>query len=141
MFKINWRVPAGPFQLMDQIGLDVVLDIENHYAEECPYLPKKVRELLQTYVDAETRRQNRRGLLHISEGLNRISRWGTRSAALQRCRRCRRPLTLAGMTTFTELYAQLECRRSNSTHTVRRHLQMHPQRMIRQRRSCSGTCV
>ena len=52
MFKINWRVPAGPFQLMDQVGLDVVLDIENHYAEEFPYLPKRVRELLRTYVDA-----------------------------------------------------------------------------------------
>jgi 3-hydroxybutyryl-CoA dehydrogenase len=52
MFKINWRVPAGPFQLMDQVGLDVVLDIENHYAEEFPYLPKSVRDLLQAYVDA-----------------------------------------------------------------------------------------
>ena len=36
MFKINWRVPAGPFQLMDQVGLDVVLDIENHYARRVP---------------------------------------------------------------------------------------------------------
>ncbi len=52
MFKVNWRVPAGPFQLMDQVGLDVVLDIENHYAEEFPYLPKNVRDLLQSYVDA-----------------------------------------------------------------------------------------
>ncbi|MBV9352862.1 MAG: 3-hydroxyacyl-CoA dehydrogenase family protein [Mycobacterium sp.] len=52
MFKVNWRVPAGPFQLMDQVGLDVVLDIENHYAEEFPYLPKHVRELLQAYIDA-----------------------------------------------------------------------------------------
>ncbi len=52
MFKVNWRVPAGPFQLMDQVGLDVVLDIENHYAEEFPYLPKSVRDLLQSYVDA-----------------------------------------------------------------------------------------
>ena len=52
MFKVNWRVPAGPFQLMDQVGLDIVLDIENHYAEESPYLPKQVRELLQAYVDA-----------------------------------------------------------------------------------------
>lgn len=52
MFKANWRVPAGPFALMDQVGLDVVLDIENHYAEEFPYLPSHVRQLLQTYVDA-----------------------------------------------------------------------------------------
>jgi 3-hydroxybutyryl-CoA dehydrogenase len=52
MFKINWGVPAGPFQMMDLVGLDVVLDIENHYAQEFPHLPKNVRELLQAYVDA-----------------------------------------------------------------------------------------
>src|SRR6266850_4671655 len=34
MFKVNRRVLDAPFQLMDQVGLDVVLDIENHYAEE-----------------------------------------------------------------------------------------------------------
>jgi 3-hydroxybutyryl-CoA dehydrogenase len=52
MFKINWGVPAGPFQMMDLVGLDVVLDIENHYADEFPHLPENVRELLQSYVDA-----------------------------------------------------------------------------------------
>jgi 3-hydroxybutyryl-CoA dehydrogenase len=52
MFKVNWGVPAGPFQMMDLVGLDVVLDIENHYAEELPHLPKNVRDLLQAYVDA-----------------------------------------------------------------------------------------
>jgi 3-hydroxybutyryl-CoA dehydrogenase len=52
MFKINFRIPAGPFQLMDQVGLDVVLDIENHYAEEFAHLPKGPRKLLHTYVDA-----------------------------------------------------------------------------------------
>jgi 3-hydroxybutyryl-CoA dehydrogenase len=52
MFKVNWGVPAGPFQMMDIVGLDVVLDIENHYAEEFPYLPKSVRDLLHEYVDA-----------------------------------------------------------------------------------------
>jgi 3-hydroxybutyryl-CoA dehydrogenase len=52
MFKVNWRVLGAPFGLMDQVGLDVVLDIENHYAEEFPHLPKHVRDLLQGYVDA-----------------------------------------------------------------------------------------
>lgn len=52
MFKVNWHLPAGPFELMDKVGLDVVLDIENHYAEKFPYLPKEVRDLLQGYVDA-----------------------------------------------------------------------------------------
>jgi 3-hydroxybutyryl-CoA dehydrogenase len=52
MFKVNWGVPAGPFQMMDIVGLDVVLDIENNYAQEFPHLPKSVRDLLQEYVDA-----------------------------------------------------------------------------------------
>jgi 3-hydroxybutyryl-CoA dehydrogenase len=52
MFKINWGVPAGPFQMMDLVGLDVVLDIENHYAQEFPHLPEGVRDFLQAYVDA-----------------------------------------------------------------------------------------
>ena len=52
MFEVNWRVPAGPFRLMDLVGLDVALDIENHYCEEFPHLPKKSRDLLQSYVDA-----------------------------------------------------------------------------------------
>jgi 3-hydroxybutyryl-CoA dehydrogenase len=52
MFKVNLGVQAGPFQMMDLVGLDVVLDIENHYAEEFPHLPQHVRDLLQAYVDA-----------------------------------------------------------------------------------------
>jgi 3-hydroxybutyryl-CoA dehydrogenase len=52
MYKLNLGTPAGPFQLMDLVGLDVALDIENHYVEEFPYLPKGPRDLLQTYVDA-----------------------------------------------------------------------------------------
>ena len=52
MFKVNWRVPAGPFQMMDLVGLDVALDIEKHYCDEFSHLPKKSRDLLQSYVDA-----------------------------------------------------------------------------------------
>jgi 3-hydroxybutyryl-CoA dehydrogenase len=52
MFKVNWRVPAGPFQMMDLVGLDVALDIEKHYCDEFSHLPTKSRDLLQSYVDA-----------------------------------------------------------------------------------------
>ena len=51
MFKINWHMPTGPFAMMDSVGLDVVLDIENHYAAENPNLPTGPRELLKRYVD------------------------------------------------------------------------------------------
>jgi 3-hydroxybutyryl-CoA dehydrogenase len=52
MYKLNLGAPAGPFQLMDLVGLDVALDIENHYVDEFPHLPTHARDLLQTYVDA-----------------------------------------------------------------------------------------
>jgi 3-hydroxybutyryl-CoA dehydrogenase len=52
MYKLNLGAPAGPFQLMDLVGLDVALDIENNYVEEFPQLPKGPRDLLQSYVDA-----------------------------------------------------------------------------------------
>jgi 3-hydroxybutyryl-CoA dehydrogenase len=51
IFKLALGVSVGPFQMMDLVGLDVVLDIENHYAAERPHLPKSVRDLLQSYID------------------------------------------------------------------------------------------
>ena len=42
--------PGGPFRMMDQVGLDVVLDIEEHYAATRPGVPAGPRELLKTYV-------------------------------------------------------------------------------------------
>ncbi|MFD8674796.1 3-hydroxyacyl-CoA dehydrogenase family protein [Streptomyces seoulensis] len=52
MWAINTGTAGGPFRAMDQVGLDVVLDIENHYAAENPALPTGPRELLKRYVDA-----------------------------------------------------------------------------------------
>jgi 3-hydroxybutyryl-CoA dehydrogenase len=51
MYKLNLGAPAGPFQLMDLVGLDVALDIEKHYVDEFPHLPTHARDLLQSYVD------------------------------------------------------------------------------------------
>lgn len=52
MFMVNTGGRTGVFRLMDQVGLDVVLDIENHYAAENPALPEGPRRLLHEYVDA-----------------------------------------------------------------------------------------
>lgn len=52
IMRANMGLAAGPFALMDQVGLDVVLDIEEHYAAETPSLPEGPRELLRRYVDA-----------------------------------------------------------------------------------------
>lgn len=52
MFRLNWHMPVGPFQMMDGVGLDVVLDIEEHYAQENPHLPEGPRTLLREYVEA-----------------------------------------------------------------------------------------
>ncbi len=50
IFSSVLGVPAGPFQVMDRVGLDVVLDIENHYAAIEPNLPVGPRQLLAEYV-------------------------------------------------------------------------------------------
>jgi 3-hydroxybutyryl-CoA dehydrogenase len=39
------------FRLIDKVGLDVALDIENNYLKKFPYLPTKSRDLLKSYVD------------------------------------------------------------------------------------------
>jgi len=50
MFQINTGSAAGPFRMMDQVGLDVVLDIEEHYCAEHPEYPEGPRRLLRDYV-------------------------------------------------------------------------------------------
>ena len=40
----------GPFRIMDKVGLDVVLDIEEHYAAVRPGIPAGPRQLLKRYV-------------------------------------------------------------------------------------------
>ncbi|MDX2049265.1 MAG: 3-hydroxyacyl-CoA dehydrogenase NAD-binding domain-containing protein [Chitinophagaceae bacterium] len=52
IFKVNSGSPVGPFKEMDMVGLDVVLAIEEHYAELDPSLPAGPRELLRKYIAA-----------------------------------------------------------------------------------------
>ncbi|MCA2209799.1 MULTISPECIES: 3-hydroxyacyl-CoA dehydrogenase family protein [Nocardia] len=52
MFVLNFGTEAGPFRMMDQVGLDVVLDIEEHYQKENPNLPEGPITVLHKYVDA-----------------------------------------------------------------------------------------
>src|SRR5258708_99273 len=49
MFQLNTGF-AGPFRMMYQVGLDVVLDIEEHYCAEHPEYPEGPRRLLRTYL-------------------------------------------------------------------------------------------
>lgn len=42
---------AGVFRLIDRVGLDVALEIEDNYLKKFPYLPVKSRDLLKSYVD------------------------------------------------------------------------------------------
>lgn len=41
---------AGPFRMMDQVGLDIVLQIEEHYAKAFPHLPEAPRTLLRKMI-------------------------------------------------------------------------------------------
>jgi 3-hydroxyacyl-CoA dehydrogenase len=50
IFKDVLKTPKGPFEQMDVVGLDVVLDIEQHYAETRSGLPEQPRELLRKMI-------------------------------------------------------------------------------------------
>jgi 3-hydroxybutyryl-CoA dehydrogenase len=51
IFEVLLGTHGGPFRLMDKVGLDVVLDIEEHYAAVRPGLPEGPRKLLRQYID------------------------------------------------------------------------------------------
>ncbi|KAJ4156675.1 hypothetical protein NW754_008316 [Fusarium falciforme] len=50
MFKGVLKTPKGPFEQMDVVGLDVVLDIEQHYADARGDIPSAPRDYLQTFL-------------------------------------------------------------------------------------------
>jgi 3-hydroxybutyryl-CoA dehydrogenase len=51
MWNLFTASMSGPFRLMDKVGLDTVLAIEEHYAAVRKDLPEGPRKLLQRYVD------------------------------------------------------------------------------------------
>jgi 3-hydroxybutyryl-CoA dehydrogenase len=51
MWNIFVRQGVPPFELMDRVGLDVVLDIEEHYASIRPGIPEGPRRLLREYIE------------------------------------------------------------------------------------------
>ena len=51
MFELFTGAQSGPFRNMDMVGLDVVLDIEEHYASLRPGTPEGPRQLLRSYLD------------------------------------------------------------------------------------------
>jgi 3-hydroxybutyryl-CoA dehydrogenase len=51
MWKIFTSPGIPPFRFMDQVGLDVVLDIEEHYASVRSGLPDGPRQLLRKVID------------------------------------------------------------------------------------------
>jgi 3-hydroxybutyryl-CoA dehydrogenase len=51
MWRIFVRPGIPPFRLMDRVGLDIVLAIEEHYAEVRPAIPEGPRKLLRELID------------------------------------------------------------------------------------------
>jgi 3-hydroxybutyryl-CoA dehydrogenase len=51
MWEIFTAAGVPPFRLMDRVGLDVVLDIEEHYAQVRPGLSEGPRTMLRNYID------------------------------------------------------------------------------------------
>jgi 3-hydroxyacyl-CoA dehydrogenase len=60
IFKSVLKTPKGPCEQMDVVGLDVVLDIEEHYAHERQGLPGAPREFLRSMTE--------KGLLGVKSG-------------------------------------------------------------------------
>jgi 3-hydroxyacyl-CoA dehydrogenase len=52
IFRDVLKTSKGPCELMDVVGLDVVLDIEKHYAETRKNLPSEPQKYLQDMIDA-----------------------------------------------------------------------------------------
>lgn len=50
IFKSVLKTPKGPFEQMDVVGLDVVLDIEEHYAAERGNIPEEPRLYLKDFI-------------------------------------------------------------------------------------------
>lgn len=50
IFKDVLKTPKGPCEQMDVVGLDVVLDIENHYADSRAGIPAEPRAYLQNMI-------------------------------------------------------------------------------------------
>ena len=45
------KTPMGPFEQMDVVGLDVVRDIEEHYAESRRNIPEEPRRYLDRFIE------------------------------------------------------------------------------------------
>lgn len=50
IFKDVLNTPKGPCETMDVVGLDVVLDIENHYANTRSGVPTEPRDYLRKMI-------------------------------------------------------------------------------------------
>jgi 3-hydroxybutyryl-CoA dehydrogenase len=51
MWRIFTRPGIPPFRLMDRVGLDIVFEIEEHYAHVREAIPEGPRKLLHEYID------------------------------------------------------------------------------------------
>jgi 3-hydroxyacyl-CoA dehydrogenase len=61
IFKGVLKTPKGPFEQMDVVGLDVVLDIEEHYAAQRQNIPEEPRKYLKAVIES--------GRLGVKNGL------------------------------------------------------------------------
>ncbi len=51
IFRDVLKTAKGPFELMDIVGLDVVFDIEQHYASARRDIPEEPRSFLGKYLE------------------------------------------------------------------------------------------
>jgi 3-hydroxybutyryl-CoA dehydrogenase len=74
LFRSWFRSELGPFMSMDDVGLDTVLDIEEHYVEEIgPSIPEGPRRLCREMIQqGRLGQKSGRGFYEYSETGERI---------------------------------------------------------------------
>jgi 3-hydroxyacyl-CoA dehydrogenase len=68
IFKDVLKTPKGPCEQMDVVGLDVVLDIEEHYAHKRSGVPQEPRDLLREMIGKDLLGvKNRKGFYEYND--------------------------------------------------------------------------
>ena len=75
LFQSWFRSGLGPFMSMDDVGIDTVLNIEEHYAEKLgPSIPEGPRKLRRQMIEqGKLGRKSGKGFYEYSENGERIS--------------------------------------------------------------------
>ena len=77
LWALFWGIDYGPFGMMDEVGLDVIADIEDSYISVATDPADQRSKVLHERVARETGQEDGRGILHLPRPRLRSSRLAT----------------------------------------------------------------